>query len=228
MLTQKYSSVEDLLMISQSWKATEIKEIEMMMKTFSEIIHVVNIWSLLASQCQVRLYLFLKWICHLFLHERPSVSLGISLWFYSFFLRTYSPFYCSCCLLSRIKSLTSKLFGNDFCQLSWLLPNFKQYLFLTLRRQFLFNLTNHLPPYFIGINCHLVKKLKLTSIFGLSSNRFRYQITGLRVFLVVNFIYISFQQGCLLHNNRLTRVLSWLQISLQQRFVPAATSLLRK
>jgi hypothetical protein len=43
MLTQKYSSVEDLLMISQSWKATEIKEIEMMMKTFSEIIHVVNI-----------------------------------------------------------------------------------------------------------------------------------------------------------------------------------------
>jgi hypothetical protein len=49
MLTQKYSCVEDLLMISQSWKATDVKEIEVMLKTFSEIIHVVNIWSFFAS-----------------------------------------------------------------------------------------------------------------------------------------------------------------------------------
>lgn len=43
MLTRKYSSVEDLLMISQSWKATDIKEIDNMVKSFREIIHVINI-----------------------------------------------------------------------------------------------------------------------------------------------------------------------------------------
>ena len=43
MLTEKYSCIEDLLMISQSWKTTDIKEIELMIETFSEVIHKVHI-----------------------------------------------------------------------------------------------------------------------------------------------------------------------------------------
>lgn len=45
MLSDKYSCIEDLLMISQSWKTTDIKEIELMLQTFNEVIHVVHIWS---------------------------------------------------------------------------------------------------------------------------------------------------------------------------------------
>jgi len=55
MLTEKYSCIEDLLMISQSWKTTDIKEIESMIETFSEIIHVINIWLALKK---VKLSLF--------------------------------------------------------------------------------------------------------------------------------------------------------------------------
>ena len=41
MLDRKYSYVEDILMIAQAWKLTDMKEIDNMISTFSEIIHTV-------------------------------------------------------------------------------------------------------------------------------------------------------------------------------------------
>ena len=45
MLNKNYSHIEDLLMIAQAWRITDMKELENMIETFTEIIQTVLFWS---------------------------------------------------------------------------------------------------------------------------------------------------------------------------------------